>query len=128
MLLNEWPQVDLGVAAFADDQGLPSSAPHGFNLAWCGLGAVPVEVGESSDVVDGDPVSRLAQFADSSGEPLDEAASPLLFEGHAPSMIGRACLRRRRGMPSNLAVNILPAGVRWTASKHRRFPNGSQRS
>ena len=27
-------------------------------------------------------------------------------------------------MPPNLAVNTLPAGVRWIASKHRRFPNG----
>lgn len=52
--------VDGGMTAGADDQGLPSTGPHGLYPFRCGRGAVSVEVGDSLDVVDGDPVARVA--------------------------------------------------------------------
>lgn len=67
--------VDGGVAVSADDQGLPSTGSHGLHPGRGGRGAVSVEVGDSFDVVDGDPVSGVAQFADLGGEPGDELAS-----------------------------------------------------
>lgn len=60
VLLRGGLLVDAGVAAGAHDQGFPSAGPHGprpVGRSHCGAS---VEVGESLDVVDGDPVARVA--------------------------------------------------------------------